>query len=358
MKLQKKKIDDILQNRILTHILFWSVYLLFTTIIASINTNNISGNFIKDLSILPSQLLAAYFLNYYQIPKLLLKKKYFLFVITFIFFGYLFLAFGRFSIVHIAEPFIRVDFEQETILEILTDSDYLVKVYFPGIYGVVFLMFIIKVVKQRASEKQKIERLEKEKIENELKFLRTQIQPHFLFNTLNNLYALTLEKSDLAPKVVLKLSELLDFILYQSNQKEISIRKEIELIQGFIDLESLRYGDKLKLKFEHKTDDENTKITPLLLLPFVENAFKHGANKNPDIPEISIILNVENDHIYFEAYNNKSLNLVNSIDSFNGGIGIKNLKRQLELNYENSYDLSVENTEIDYRVKLKIQLKK
>lgn len=358
MKLQKKKIDDILQNRILTHFLFWSAYLLFTNIISSTNNYTITGNFIKDLSLLPSQLLAAYFLNYYQMPKLLLKKKYVLFITSFFVFGYLFLAFGRFSIVHIAEPFIRTDFEQETILEILTDSDYLIRVYFPAIYGVVFLMFMIKVIKQRASEKQKIERLEKEKIENELKFLRTQIQPHFLFNTLNNLYALTLEKSDLAPKVVLKLSELLDFILYQSNQKEISIKKEIELIQGFIDLESLRYGDKLKLKFEHKTDDENAKITPLLLLPFVENAFKHGANKNPDNPEISIILNVENHQIYFEAYNNKSIHSLNSIDSFNGGIGIKNLKRQLELNYENSYDLSIENNDEDYRVKLKIQLKK
>lgn len=356
MKLYQHKIDYVLQNRTLNHVLFWAAYLLFTTIIASINTNHIVGDFIKNLSLLPSQLLAAYFLNYYQIPKLLLKKKYILFIITFFFFGYFFLAFGRFSIVHIAEPFIRKDFEQESILEILTDSDYLIKVYFPAIYSVVFIMFVIKVIKQRALEKQKIERLEKEKIENELKFLRTQIQPHFLFNTLNNLYALTLEKSDLAPQVVLKLSELLDFILYQSNQPEIAIEKEIELIQGFIDLESLRYGERLKLKFHHQIDDKNSKITPLLLLPFVENAFKHGANKNPNNPEININLMVDNNELFFEIYNSKSSHIKNAIDSFNGGIGNKNLKRQLELNYENRFDLSVKENDNSYKVSLNIKL--
>jgi sensor histidine kinase YesM len=345
-----------MQNRTGSHIVFWIFFLLFTTSIAALSDGVFTDHFIKYLAILPTQILASYLLIYVQIPKLLQKKRYTLFVFSLLLTGYFFSALARFNVVHIAEPFFRTDFEQETILEILSDTYFLFTVYFPTVYTVAFLILIIHSVKKKSNERQQIEVLHKEKAMNELKFLKAQIQPHFLFNTLNNLYALTLAKSDLAPEVVLKLSEMLDFILYQSSQAAIEIQKEIELIQGFVDLESLRYGDLIDARFIHQVDDESAKISPLILLPFVENAFKHGASGNTENPTIDIQLNVENEFLTFKVYNNKPA-IQNVKEAIHGGIGIKNLKRQLELNYPNQYSLDLKETETDYSVHLTLQLK-
>jgi LytS/YehU family sensor histidine kinase len=256
--------------------------------------------------------------------------------------------------VHIAEPFYRTDFEQESLKEIFTDAGYLFGVYFPVVFMYAFIMLIIKSIKRRFEEKHQIEILKKEKVTNELKFLRAQIQPHFLFNTLNNLYALTLAKSDVAPKVVLKLSELLDFILYQSNEKSISVQKEIELIKGFIDLEKLRFGSRIKVEFSHNIENKNSQISPLLLLPLVENAFKHGPTGNEKNVKIQIDLNVKNNILNFEILNNKPI--IAKTNNLHNGIGIKNLKRQLTLNYKNNFKLEVEDLDDEYKVNLKIDL--
>ncbi|MEM7084922.1 MAG: histidine kinase [Bacteroidota bacterium] len=304
---------------------------------------------------LPSQMAAAYLLNYYQIPRLLYKRKYLLFTLSLLVSIYVFSALGRMSVVYIAEPFIRVDFEQETIQEILSDTAYLFSVYFTSTYVYAFVMLLIKAVKIRFEERHKIEMLQKEKVTSELKFLKGQIQPHFLFNTLNNLYALTLSKSDLAPQVVLKLSELLDFILYQSNQSTIPVSKEIELIQGFIELETLRYGDKISVQFRHETQNNNTPISPLLLLPLVENAFKHGVSGSTKNAEIKIDLKVDSNQLRFEIYNTKPRTKV-SKDLKGSGIGTANMKRQLALNYPGEHTFEIEESADDYLVRLFITL--
>jgi LytS/YehU family sensor histidine kinase len=324
--------------------------------LATLNSGQFSAELIKYLVLLPTQLTATYILIYVQVPKFSMKKKYLLFFLSLILLGYIFSAMARFSMVHIAEPLFRKDFVQESLLEILSDVYYLLIVYFPSVYGVAFIFLMIHTLKKRTDAQQQIEILQKEKATNELKFLRAQIQPHFLFNTLNNLYALTLTKSDLAPQVVLKLSEMLDFILYQSNQVTISIEKEIELIQGFIDLESLRYGDILKINFEYKTDNALTKISPLILLPFVENAFKHGAAGNNEDPTIDIQLKVENQRLDFRVFNNKPKGFAEQKENISGGIGTQNLKRQLELNYAGEYNLNVQNSNEEYIVSLTLNL--
>jgi len=348
-------IDSILQKRWLTHVLFWSGLFILFAVLASLNSGTVKPHLILQLATLPSQMAAAYLLNYYQIPQLLYKKKYVLFAASLLLSIYAFSAWGRISVVYLAEPFIRTNFEQETIKEILSDTAYLFSVYFASTYVFAFIMTLIRAVKLRYEEKHKIEILQKEKATNELKFLKGQIQPHFLFNTLNNLYALTLAKSDLAPKVVMKLSELLDFILYQSNQESIPISKEIELIQGFIDLETLRYGDKISVDFTHTIQNNNTQISPLLLLPLVENAFKHGASGSADTSKITIDLKVNTDQLYFEIYNTKP-QTVASKSLTGSGIGTSNLKRQLEFNYPKRYTLEIDETSEDYLVKLQVEL--
>ncbi|WP_432412471.1 sensor histidine kinase [Rasiella sp. SM2506] len=357
MKNTKSIIDVVIQNRAISHLLFWSFFLMIFVIIASLNSGDIKTQAIIYLSLLPSQMIAAYILNYYQLPRLLLKKKYLLFIVSIVLCVYVFSAVGRLSVVYIAEPFVRKDFTQESIVEILSDTAFLFSVYFPTVYIYGFIMLIVKLIKNRFEEKHQLEVLQKEKATNELKFLKTQIQPHFLFNTLNNLYALTLTKSDLAPEIVLKLSALLDFILYQSDESKISIQKEIELLQGFIDLESLRYGDKLDLVFKHTVDNANTQIAPLMLLPIIENAFKHGSSGNPNHARIHITLSVINFELEFEVFNTKPKIHLLEVDANKSGIGTINLKRQLELNYPNKNRLKVEDSLDSYSVKLYLDLK-
>ncbi|WP_298547239.1 histidine kinase [uncultured Aquimarina sp.] len=356
MKNNNSFLDSILQNRVLSHVLFWCSFLVIFTILGVLDSGTFKPNALTNLAMLPSQIAAAYLLNYYQLPKLLLRKRYFLFLISLVLSVYFLSAFARFNVVHIVEPFFRENFEQETIKEILLDFIYIFSVYCPAVYTYALIMLAVKAIKTRFEEKHQIEILQKEKATSELKFLKAQIQPHFLFNTLNNLYALTLAKSDLAPKVVLKLSELLDFILYQSDQAYIPIEKEIELIQGFIDLESLRYGNALDVTFKKEVKNLNSPIAPLVLLPLIENAFKHGVSSDPKNAKIYIDLLVSDNAIKFKVFNTKRNDSVKQVTNKKSGIGTSNLKRQLEINYPNAYRLEIDEQRDSYFVELLIDL--
>ncbi|OJJ18091.1 hypothetical protein BKI52_27950 [marine bacterium AO1-C] len=302
-------------------------------------------------------MLAAYTLNYFQVPQLLLKRKYLLFVLSFGVSVYLFSAFARYCVVHLAEPLIRKDFSRESIREILSDGGYLFTVYFPAVYTVVFIMLIIKIFKERFEQKHEIEVLQKEKVHHELQFLKAQIHPHFLFNTLNNLYALTLAKSDVAPAVVMKLSDMLDYILYQCNEPTVTMQQEVDLIQGYIDLEKLRHGANLQVTFQTELDNPGTPIAPLILLSMVENAFKHGVHHRIANPSIDIHLVVANGILDMMVENSKvPKQLMEGIVSTNQGIGKVNLQRQLALNYHKRHHITIEDTEEIYRVSLTINL--
>lgn len=358
MSSKRNFIDQIIQNRTLSHVLFWTVFMFIMTVWSSLNYGSLKDHLINNLALLPVQLLAAYFLVYHQLPKLLLKKKYVQFAISFIVSGYILTFLGRLTIIYLAEPFIRQDFEKESFLEILADPFYLLIVYVPAVHMAGFILMTVKFIKNRFEEKHQLEVLEKEKVKNELKFLKAQIHPHFLFNTLNNLYALSMAKSDVTPKVVVKLSELLDYILYQCNDPLIEVHKEIKLLQGYIDLEMLRYGEQLDLVFNHQVDNPNTQIAPLILLTIIENAFKHGASGNPIDPKIHIDLEVKTKQLYLKVFNNKPpQNLQLKIKKESKGIGTENLNRQLELNYPNKYKLEIKETENTYLVILEIELK-
>lgn len=352
-------LDRIVQHRVLSHILFWSSFLFIFTLLGSLNSGSFSSHLINNLALLPSQLAVAYFLNYYLIPTLFFKKRYVWFVILALVSGYIFVVFARICTVHIAEPLTREGvFETETLLEILADPFYLLYVYFPAVYVIVFLMIAIKSIKKGFEEKHQLEVLQKEKAKTELQFLKAQIHPHFLFNTLNSIYALTLSKSDAAPEVVLKLSEMLDYILYQCNEPTIALHKEVTLIQGYIDLERIRYGDQLDLDFTHELGSATTQIAPLILLGFIENAFKHGASKNPLNPKIHIHLQEKDSQLYLRVYNTKITLENDAVGVTNRGIGITNVSRQLELHYPNAHTLKITDTEVSYEVQLTIDLMK
>ncbi|MEE9363540.1 MAG: sensor histidine kinase [Cellulophaga sp.] len=249
-------------------------------------------------------------------------------------------------------------FEERSLISILSDPFHLAVVYFPAVYVFVFLMLMIKAFKDRFEERHQLEVLQKEKANTELKFLKAQTNPHFLFNTLNNLYALTLEQSEKAPEVVLKLSDMLDYMLYQCKDAEVPLTKEIAFIQDYIDLESLRYGNKLTLNFTYHLHCPNVMIAPLILISFVENAFKHGASINRKESIIRIELTTNEDQLCFKVFNTlPSGKQTDTENESHSGIGLSNSERQLELNYKNNYDLKSTKTDKDFQVVLNINLK-
>lgn len=358
-------IDKFLQNRWATHILFWVSLFAITVIRLAVSnrpetvsfSNYLAFSFYTNLAILPSQMICAYLLTYYQIPKYLYKKKYLKFALSFTVSTYLLAMMARIITIYGAEPFYVENPTQESILEILTDPLYLVLVYVPSVYFFAILMAAIKVIKDRYKERERIETLKQEKTKAELNYLKAQIHPHFLLNTLNNLYALTLKKSDKAPETVIKLSEMLVYILYKCDEKFVLLENETKLIENYISLEKLRYGDNLKLSFNKKVSDANARIAPLILLSIVENAFKHGVSGEVDNPEIKIDLELIEDSFTFKVFNTKSEVKQQDDTDYTKGIGVSNVKKQLDLVYPNQYTLDVAEKEKSYQVLLKLNLK-
>jgi len=350
-------INNILRRRWLRHVVLWLGVLLFYTLTLKIHYGSYYKTFLSRLIMLMPQILAFYSLMYFQIPKLLNRKKYLLFVSSFILGSYLFSALARILKVHIIEELYREPpFSQESIGEILTDIKRLYDHYFRRGILTVFVVVVVKLLKERFEEKSKHEILEKEKVSAELNFFKAQIHPHFLFNTLNNLYVLTLQKSDKASETVLKLSEMLDYMLYQCNDDRVAIDKEIKLIQNYIDLEQLRYGERLELVFNQAIDNPQTQIAPLILVSLIENAFKHGASGAIEKPLINIDIKVEKGQLHFSVFNTKTKVKQEDKTDFKKGIGVSNTKSQLQLIYPNAHQFEIIEEELSYHVKLDLYL--
>ncbi|HVG42436.1 MAG TPA: histidine kinase, partial [Chitinophagaceae bacterium] len=195
----------------------------------------------------------------------------------------------------------------------------------------------LKQIRQQLRRAKVEQLLIREKLETELKYLRNQTNPHFLFNTLNNIYALARKKSDDTADAVMKLSKLLRFMLYDTAKPLITIGDEVRMLEDYIDLEKIRYNGKLTLSFVKDISDEKVTISPLLLLPFVENAFKHGVSESRFASTIDIETKVQDGILKFSVKNTKENN---NLECTGATIGLNNVKRQLELLYK-EYDLQV-----------------
>jgi LytS/YehU family sensor histidine kinase len=199
-----------------------------------------------------------------------------------------------------------------------------------SVSAVVFFAIIIHIYDYQKLKKV-TQQLRIEKQEAELNYLKSQTNPHFLFNTLNNIYSLTLSKSDLAPESVMRLSKILRYMLYDASGEYISIDQEIKVINDYIALEQLRYDDTLHVNFAHNIEDAKQSMPPLLLIPLVENAFKHGVAETRTNPFVNIHLSVQNRRLNF-TIKNSSENTTG--DEVKESIGLSNLRRQLELLYK------------------------
>jgi len=199
--------------------------------------------------------------------------------------------------------------------------------------------------------------LQSQNLQSELKFLKSQINPHFFFNTLNNLYALTLKKSDLAPEIVLRLSEMMRYMLYESNEKEVSLEKEINYVINYIELEKLRQGERFQINFDIQGKPQQQRIAPLMFIPFLENSFKHGLDSHIKAGYVNAQLTLDDASVSLDIKNSKPKNVLQPINgSKSGGIGLENVKRRLKLLYPNKHILEINDANDFYHVALEINL--
>jgi len=337
MEFLTKKID-FKGSRLLSHILFWVLYIVFFIMQFGLFSENpnYSNLIISMLSSSVVDILAAYFTVYYLLPKFLFKKKYLLF-------GFIFIASATFAILlqraillELVYPYLYPGSDSANSPFWKINPFY----SFINIYTVVAFFATIKLLKYWYQNQQYKLELENKNKSSELALLRAQLNPHFLFNTLNNIDSLILSNQEKASDAIIKLSDILRFIIYDTKDI-ISMEREIGYLKNYISLQELRIKDPHFVNFNIEGDFIGKSIAPLLFIPFVENAFKHGLKKVPS-PGIIIHLSCTNQSIIFNVRNYYNNDITISKDE-TPGIGLVNTKRRLELLYPNNFELSIEN---------------
>jgi hypothetical protein len=215
------------------------------------------------------------------------------------------------------------------------------------------LLLSLKTLKNWHLEQLKTETLAKENASAELQLLKAQVHPHFLFNTLNNIYSFSLDKSLQAGVLVRKLSDMLNYMIHECEQPLVALERELKLIEDYTGLEKVRYSNRLEIDVAIEGDCDNKLIAPLLLIPFVENSFKHGASVMRGQQWIRLRITVKQETLYFDLSNSKPQL---AIRSNNKGIGLVNVRKRLELLYPQNHFLKIESTETIYSVQLQIHL--
>lgn len=337
------------------HIVFWLVYFVFNTMRWSSLHNDFEYSLKTNLLGFPIHMALAYFNIYYLMPKFVYTKKYVKFALSILVSLFIMLLAKYNLTYYLVSTNVWPEGPEE--IDSLT-INYAINTMLGELYVVAFVT-AIKVTVDWLNEKSKLHELEKRQLTTELKFLRSQVSPHFFFNTLNNIYALSLDKSDKAPQVILKLSDLMRYLLYGTKKKHQDLAKELECIQNYVDLEQIRFDDSLQINFNIFGDPENKTIAPMLLIPLVENCFKHGASQNIGKMHIAIDILIEESFLTFNATNTLPPNKMNNLQNAQeGGIGLSNVKKRLELGYApKDYQLSIFEKDKTFNVILKLKVK-
>lgn len=210
-----------------------------------------------------------------------------------------------------------------------------------------------RLISDRMKEDEEIKEQENERLKSELSFLRSQISPHFMFNVLNSVVSLSRRKPEMVETVVVKLSELMRYMIYETNDSIVPISKELVYLESYIDLQKIRFGEDIKIDFRHELGPKSSHIEPMLLIPFVENAFKHGVGFIEN-PTIDIELKDSESELFFSVSNKKGT-VINETKDESSGIGLANVKRRLELLYPENHSLIVVDSGSDFTITLTIQ---
>ncbi|WP_320054698.1 histidine kinase [uncultured Acetobacteroides sp.] len=345
-----QRTNALLNIRWVRHLLYWCVTIGFFTLFWGSEKNSYGVVFLNELLMLPPKLLAVYTLLLVLVPQFLFKKKLLLFTLL------------TLAVMVVCGIILLLDQYLVTkyVLNLYVESPVYLNRFkalsaMVDINTVLIIPLVIKIVEHGYRNLQRSERLEKEKLETELKYLKTQIHPHFFFNTLNNLYALVLRKSDKAPDVVLTLSELMRYVLYDSNAPKVSLEKELKHIGNYINLEKLRLPLNAEIKFDVTGNTAAMAIEPMLLIPIIENCFKHVSTTSDGKCWIHISISVDDSQLLLITENSMD-EQPNREDDDRQGVGLQNVERRLELLYPERYELKCISDGFSYLCKLKILL--
>jgi two-component system LytT family sensor kinase len=340
-------------SRLAAHVSFWAVYVVLNGILICIMQRApipeaLPKAIFGEIFVLPLKIALTYFVFYYIIPLYLDRNQVGKLV------GLTVLAFAIITVLYrllIAWVYYPT-FAPEAPQIILWNIRGLVLTLF-DLFITVAAATTIKMIRLHYKSREFEQQLQREKLQSELNFLRAQTNPHFLFNTLNNLYVLARKKSDRTPDAIMMLSKIMRFVLYECRAPRISVADEAKVIRDYIELEKLRYNDRLQVIYREELDEPEAAVAPLLLLPFVENSFKHGASATTGDVTISIHLLLRGKRLSFTVENTVD---ADARPAAAGGIGLKNVQRQLDLLYPGQYQLSAGREDGQFKVRLEIRL--
>lgn len=331
----------------LDHILFWTITVLFY---AHVRYDLVSragfAHYLLDIVIRNGLIAVACYVNiYYLSPNYLKKKLYLRYLITVL------LCLISCTVLQN----IHNEWLYGTVMNDTNKQSFFKNTYYNFSVALFYMVFTMALdtSKQWFWQQVTLKRIQMENLQTELRYLKAQMNPHFLFNSINTIYFQIDKKNSEARASLQKFAELLRYQLYECNEDTISIEKEIEYLKSYIDLQRLRKNSNHSINFNAGEDVKGFALAPLLLLPFVENAFKHLSNFDDQPNLVNVNLDRQNGHFEFKVSNSKN----NTETSKNhNGIGLKNVQRRLELLYANKYSLAIDNNDQYYFVNLKIQL--
>ncbi|MEN0004954.1 MAG: histidine kinase [Bacteroidota bacterium] len=335
-------------ERLSRHLFYWSAWTIFLSVV-----NAVMMPFWTywqwlafELSVLPVKIGFSYLVAYWLLPKYLYPRRYLAFLASYLFF---FVVFSGLLIV------VDINFVYPVILKQKIYNGF----FADAVHWCIQLIHIsglvvaIKFLQNFRHEQARLFALQKEKIETELKYLKNQVRPHFLFNTLNSLYGMVLENHPNSAESIVTLSDMMSYMLYESEEEYVSLQRELQHIQDYIQMEKLRYQRKLLLEVEWPEAMPDLLIVPHLLLPFVENAFKHGPGKNPMQSSIYVSVQVSGNMLELCIQNTYKSDAIGEQGA--SGIGLETVQKRLQMRYPNRYQLRIEANEL-YEVYLQVEL--
>ncbi len=363
--------SDLRKYRLQRHIAFWLFWGLFQGFLYSFATTSSTGEYLKGLPgsvansfiFLLVHIFLSYSLMYFVIPRFLIKQRYWLASFWVLL---LFLVTALLSLVlsvWVVPALRNCFFSAEEISEFRSFQRASVNIFLgllAGLRGGITIGGIasaIKLMKYWYMKEQRNLQLQKENVATQLQVLKAQVHPHFLFNTLNNIYSYAQNFSPVTPKLVMGLSDMLRYMLYECNKPLVPLSKEIKMLHDYCSLEKVRYDKHLSLQVNTPVLNDELQIAPLLLLPFVENCFKHGASNLLEDAWVSITITTEGEQLKMKLINSKPP-AKNNYSGKTGGLGISNVKKRLQLLYEDRYDLQVTDEDEIFIVTLQLQLDK
>ena len=323
-------------KKIPLHFMFWILVWFFFFSFFSVDSNNKDFIFWFSSILGTISITASYVFVYYLIPEFLIKKKNSLFILYSFYTGVFIVCSVLMTVVFGFVFFYNLELQK---MPALTKNSGVILVC---VLLIVVITSAFKILKHNYKSLEEKETFENKFLqtqlqlkEQELKFLKMQIHPHFLFNSLNTIYGFALQKAQEAPEMILKLSNLLDYILYQIEKPKVLLEEEINHLEDYISLEKMRFHDTLKVNFKKEISQENVQISPMLLIPFVENSFKHGQITN-GILQIDIHLKVAENNLLFTIENSSKQK-----EDVKTGIGVDNIKKRLEMMYFKKHQLEI-----------------